>query len=196
MVAMTDTNPREMPDLERNIVDAATRCFVRYGPKKTSMNEIAQDAGVSRQTLYDLFGNKDELIRASIRQFSDKSHEALKERLLNCSSLGEKLDAYFEETLVSSFELMQSAGDPEDIMSAHNAAGAQAIQESRNRQKKLISSILSKHMSASHDEKTHARLANYIVTVAMSFKTVKDRQELDELLTTLKEGVLSVSGKT
>ena len=42
---------------------AATAIFLRYGFKKTSMDDVAQAAGVSRQGLYLYFDTKDFLFR-------------------------------------------------------------------------------------------------------------------------------------
>ena len=59
-----------MTETEEKILEAAIRTFLRYGARKPAMNDIAKAAGVSRQTLYDLFGGKEELIRASTRSIS------------------------------------------------------------------------------------------------------------------------------
>ncbi len=186
-----------MTETELKIVDAAIRCFVRFGARKTSMNDIARDAGVSRQTLYDLFGGKDELIRASIRQITDQSMEAIKGRMQNCTTLAEKLNVYFQETVVKSFELLQTAGDPEDLISGHNEAGADAIRDSHDRYKQLVEGILKEHLEAPSDGAlSPSRLANYVVTVAMSFKYVKDRDNLDDLLETLSHSVLALARQT
>lgn len=52
----------EHEDTEIKIVDAAIRCFERYGPQRTSMNDIAEEAGVSRRTLYRVFDDRSALI--------------------------------------------------------------------------------------------------------------------------------------
>lgn len=44
------------------ILDAAVRCFERYGPQRTSMNDIADEAGISRRTLYRLFDDRPALV--------------------------------------------------------------------------------------------------------------------------------------
>ena len=43
---------------------AATATFLRYGFKKTSMDDVAQAAGVSRQGLYLYFETKDVLLES------------------------------------------------------------------------------------------------------------------------------------
>ena len=49
------------------VLDAAVGVFARYGFRKTSMDEVAQAAGVSRQGLYLQFANKEELFRKALK---------------------------------------------------------------------------------------------------------------------------------
>ena len=47
------------------IIDGALRCIARHGVSKTTVDDIARDAGVSRATVYRVFpGGKDEVLRA------------------------------------------------------------------------------------------------------------------------------------
>jgi len=51
--------------VEQSVVDAALACFARWGVAKTSLDDIAKEAGVSRATVYRLFpGGKDVVIDA------------------------------------------------------------------------------------------------------------------------------------
>lgn len=58
------------PDSLRKIaiLEAARPVFVRFGYRKTSMDDVARAAGVSRQGLYLHFANKEELFRASVHR--------------------------------------------------------------------------------------------------------------------------------
>jgi AcrR family transcriptional regulator len=59
------------------LLDAAVGVFARYGFRKTSMEEVAQAAGVSRQGLYLQFANKEELFRKALEHsLSSKLKEA------------------------------------------------------------------------------------------------------------------------
>lgn len=54
-----------MADAETRILDAAKRCVEHWGFEKTTVDDIAAEAGVSRATLYRLFpGGKDVLFEA------------------------------------------------------------------------------------------------------------------------------------
>ncbi len=159
------------------------------------MNDIAAEAGLSRQTLYDLFGGKDELMRAAIRLVKEESWRAIGERLGACSTLREKLNVYFEETVLKSFEMLQSAGDPEDLIGSHNKAGMAELEVVRKQERLLVADILSDHgFPGSEDRNACERLANFIVVASMHFKHVNDKSELDELLLTLSDSVRAITG--
>jgi AcrR family transcriptional regulator len=49
------------------VLDAAVGVFARYGFRKSSMDEVARAAGVSRQGLYLQFANKEELFRKALQ---------------------------------------------------------------------------------------------------------------------------------
>ena len=58
--------------IERNkerILRATLELFQVHGIKKTTTNDIARKAGVSPATVYNHFGNKEELVRATIKYF-------------------------------------------------------------------------------------------------------------------------------
>ena len=55
----------------KKLEEAALGVFLRYGFRKASMDEVAQAAGVSRQSLYLHFETKEALFRAAVRRFYD-----------------------------------------------------------------------------------------------------------------------------
>lgn len=57
-----------IPSQEERIVDAAVRCIARWGVAKTTLDDLAREAGVSRATVYRVFpGGKDGLMDAVAR---------------------------------------------------------------------------------------------------------------------------------
>ena len=188
-MSQTDAIPATggMTETEEKILDAAIRMFLRYGARKASMNDIARAAGVSRQTLYDAFGGKDGLIRASIRIVTDRNLAKVSARLEGVTDLSAQLDVYFQETILPSYELLQTAGDMEDLISGHNEAGKDEIARSHTRHEALVAELLGPHQG----EAAAARQAHFIVTVAMGFKYgAKSREDLEDLLKTLKQNTL------
>jgi len=52
------------------IADAALRRFARYGFKRSSMDDIAREAGLAKATIYLHFKGKDDVFRAMIARFT------------------------------------------------------------------------------------------------------------------------------
>ena len=52
---------------QRAILEAARRRFLRFGPRKTTMDEVAREAGCSRATIYAHFGSKEDLYASLLR---------------------------------------------------------------------------------------------------------------------------------
>jgi AcrR family transcriptional regulator len=63
------------------VLAAALDTFARYGYQKTSMEDVARAAAISRPGLYLLFGSKQELFRAAVTQALDRSLAAVSEVL-------------------------------------------------------------------------------------------------------------------
>lgn len=57
-------------ELRARICAAAAACFDRYGLRRTSMDDVASAAGVSRKTVYNYFKNKTSLIDEVIAEES------------------------------------------------------------------------------------------------------------------------------
>lgn len=65
----------------RSILDAATAVFVREGVAGASIDTIAAEAGVSRQTVYNQIGDKEKLFIAVVQDVTARSSARLFETL-------------------------------------------------------------------------------------------------------------------
>src|ERR1017187_4391858 len=63
------------------VLAAALDTFVHYGYRKTSMEDVARGAAISRPGLYLLFGSKQELFSAAVTQALDRSLATVSEVL-------------------------------------------------------------------------------------------------------------------
>jgi TetR/AcrR family transcriptional repressor of mexJK operon len=66
-----------LPSKHAAILEAATRVFLDSGYDAASMDAIAREAGVSKQTVYSHFGGKDALFGAIIREKCDELLEPI-----------------------------------------------------------------------------------------------------------------------
>jgi len=70
-----------MTDRKTQVLDSALRVFARYGYRKTSMDDVAEAADISRPGLYFYFSSKPELFRATVRHSLEDSVEAARQSL-------------------------------------------------------------------------------------------------------------------
>jgi AcrR family transcriptional regulator len=87
--------PIETRDL---ILDAALTQFDRFGPSKTSMNDIADEAGLARATLYLHFPNKKALYAAALGRATDALVAAVEAMMDGTLSAQRKLRRFMELT--------------------------------------------------------------------------------------------------
>ncbi|MFE1044786.1 TetR/AcrR family transcriptional regulator [Streptomyces olivaceus] len=85
------------PDRRTMVLDSAMVTFARFGYRKTSMEEVARAAHISRPGLYFLFSSKETLFRAAATQALERDIAAV-ERVL--AAPGRPL----QERLVEAFD--------------------------------------------------------------------------------------------
>ena len=83
---------------EERVVDAALRCVCRWGVAKTTLDDVAREAGCSRATVYRLFpGGKDGLIQTVAHTEVARFFAALGDRMTDAASLEDTLVAGITE---------------------------------------------------------------------------------------------------
>ena len=66
-----------MNEMEQQIQAAAGRLFLHYGYRKTSVDQIAREAGIGKGTIYNYFRNKEELFGSCSRHWRNLMDEYL-----------------------------------------------------------------------------------------------------------------------
>src|SRR5581483_269565 len=90
------TPPAQRP--AQRIVDATLRCIARWGVAKTTLDDVARDAGCSRATIYRLFpGGKDGLMDATARAEVERFFDGVAAAIADAASLEDVLVAGMTE---------------------------------------------------------------------------------------------------
>lgn len=63
-------------DQKERIIEQAMHMFVSQGIKSVRMDDIAQQLGVSKRTLYELFGDKEGLLYLAMDRYFEKKRSS------------------------------------------------------------------------------------------------------------------------
>jgi len=178
---------------EEKIVDAAVEVFSRYGVKRTTMNDIAGEAGVSRQTLYNAYANKDEVLQAAIRIHAERSLAAIERRCAEVDDLSDQLDIVFQYLIVKPFEQLSALPHADELITGFNQAAKQEIDTSHEQYRAFIETLLQPY-----EERIRAGgltpklLSDCIQKACVGFKyKARNKKHVRELLGSLKALALS-----
>lgn len=87
----------ELTPAGRRILDAASGLFYRQGIHAVGVEGIARAADVTKKTLYDCFGSKDELVAAYLRTRDARWRAFLTDHVERCAeSSADRLPAVFD----------------------------------------------------------------------------------------------------
>jgi AcrR family transcriptional regulator len=155
------------------ILMAATATFLRYGFKKTSMDDVAQAAGVSRQGLYLYFDTKDLLFREALQYLV--SHMISTARSVaedGNLSLRDRLLGVFEAVHGSAFQSASPEHAFELLQSAQSADGALLVQLDRDLMG-IVAALLAEAGAADRWEEAGVTVAELSEQLLMSAKGIK-----------------------
>ena len=186
-----------MNEREEHIIETAMQLFIRYGVKRTSMNDIAIEAGISTQTLYNFFANKDAVLQGTIRLLADRVIAGIQAGVKKTKSLSEQLDVVFEHIAIKHFDLLDTSPNAEEIIAGVNASSQQELAAGAKRNIALISEIIEPYKSEiEKNGLTVEQFADFIQSSATAAKyNAKNREHMLDLLTALRVAALKVTGR-
>jgi AcrR family transcriptional regulator len=155
------------------ILMAATAIFLRYGFKKTSMDDVAQAAGVSRQGLYLYFDTKDLLFREALQYLVSRMISTARSVAEDGNlSLRDRLLGVFEALHGSAFQSASPEHAFELLQSAQSADGALLVQLDRDLMG-IVAALLAEAGVADRWEEAGVTVAELSEQLLMSAKGIK-----------------------
>ena len=111
---------RTVASTRERIFTAATTLFARYGYKRTSMEDIAQEAGLSRAALYLQFRNKEEIFREGARELHDQALSRARGALAEDRPFPDLLRNAVEAKTLEMLEIARSSPHGDELMDEKN----------------------------------------------------------------------------
>ena len=185
-----------MNETKVKIIEASLEAFSRYGLRRVSMSDVAEAAGISRQTLYAHYKNKDELFLATMQAAYAKSLTDLRTAWDKATTLTEIIDAYFEIAVYQPFEIMREHPDLVDILSGANSKTTDMAKQVELEKAGLVAERFTPYAQplAAHGSSPIA-IGEYLVRTSSQLKySTDDLAELKRYLGTLKSAILAMAG--
>jgi len=89
--AWNGNTPDSAAAARRYLLDVARECVERLGVAKAGLSDVAEAAGVTRQTVYRYFDNAEDLFRSAAVLASGGFHEQLRKKAMRRSTLAERI---------------------------------------------------------------------------------------------------------
>jgi AcrR family transcriptional regulator len=130
------------------ILAGAERRFARYGFRRTSMEDIAEEAGISRAGLYLEFPNKEEIFVSAARALHEQAIAAAGAALEGEGPLGERLVAAVLGKNLRFVELVYGSPHGAELMDEKSRLCGDLAVESERRFRELLARALRRAASA------------------------------------------------
>jgi AcrR family transcriptional regulator len=126
-------------DKKDEILDAATRCFARYGYDKTTMEDIGKLVGMNKVSLYYYFDSKELLFKSAL----DREARQYDERCLAEARAASGFRSKIQTWIARSFRFSQESGLLRSASAESLSAMRPFLREYRTRVLETASSAIS-----------------------------------------------------
>jgi AcrR family transcriptional regulator len=136
----------DLPDQKReSILTAAQTQFSRYGFRRTSMEDIAKETGVSRASLYSHFENKEEIFRSlsiALHEAALGSAESILKEDQGTENLEERVGGALVAKIGQMHALLVESPHGGEIMDESNRLCGDVVSSSAERFQVMLTSAL------------------------------------------------------
>jgi TetR/AcrR family transcriptional repressor of nem operon len=181
--------PRQKEFDETEVLDHALELFRARGFKHTSFSDLTEELGVSRQSLYDTYGDKQNLYQTALKRYLDRGLDHMRRKLDDAGPVRQVIGQLIDNMIVANC----GGGSHGCLMvnsmvelSPHDAETRAAAQTHAREIEGLLASRLSAaqragDLAADKDPVALARFFYHtILGIAVASRALGDRESLRE----------------
>ncbi|UDQ99461.1 TetR/AcrR family transcriptional regulator [Lentisphaerota bacterium WC36G] len=157
-------------DFKNDVLEASIKCFGRYGYKKTTINDICKEANVARQTLYNCFNSKADILTGALIYSADKSINSIKNKINSNTSFKKKLQLFCDE-IVKGYIITQQSPAAKDLLDRNLPIDKSAQQKVDSQFCELIVSFIAPYKK--NIESIGLDIKEFADLIYVSLRTVK-----------------------
>jgi AcrR family transcriptional regulator len=130
------------------ILAAAWAAFAAYGYRKTSMDDIARGAAMSRPALYLHYRNKQDIFRSLARFYYDQACQDVQAALARPGPAADVLAAAFAAQAGEVIEVMLTSPHGMELLDTTSVTAADIVQDGENRLREVYAAWLAEQAAA------------------------------------------------
>ncbi|SRR5579885_233039 len=157
------------PEKRKAILDSARARFRKFGVRATTMNEIAEDAGLSVGNLYRYFANKTEIIAACAEEFAKAHKLTIEEILASKEKAFSKLERYIWARFEASQRVRTGSDYVAEIARAVIEAKPDRLQEESRLFKQFVLDVLKAGMESGELAIADVQIESDVFCYAVAF---------------------------
>jgi AcrR family transcriptional regulator len=125
-----------------NILAAAFTCFARYGFRRVALEQIAQEANVSRAALYLHFTNKEDIFRAVSKQVHERTQAAAEAAISTPGDVATRIGAMLEAKYGKFYEIVHGSPHVAELVEETNRLCGDQSEAYRKRFLKSLRAVI------------------------------------------------------
>jgi AcrR family transcriptional regulator len=130
------------------ILDAALRVFGQYGYRRTSMEDIAREAGIAKGTIYLSFASKEEVFQALSQHLPRRMRASAEAASRRPGTTADKLAAMHAAWFGTYAETIRHSPHAAELLDAKHRLSADVVADAANRYKRLVRDVLAEAATA------------------------------------------------
>jgi AcrR family transcriptional regulator len=163
------------------ILEAAFAVFSRYGFRRTSMEDIAREAGISRASIYSYFENKEEIFRSLAATLHERSLSHAETELKGASDLGSRVESALLARIGPFQEVVTRSAHGGEIYDENNRLCGDLASDSSRRFEEMLATALRRGARAGEIDFKGAGLSATAAAELLRLGAVGLKQEAPDL---------------
>jgi len=130
------------------ILDAALRVFGQYGYRRTSMDDIAGEAGIGKGTIYLSFASKEEVFQALGQRLAQRMLAGAETARRRHGTTADKLAAMHAAWFGTYAETISRSPHAAELLDAKHRLSADLVADAGSQYKRLVRDVLTEAVAA------------------------------------------------
>jgi AcrR family transcriptional regulator len=124
------------------ILDAALRVFGQYGYRRTSMDDIAREAGIGKGTIYLSFASKEEVFQALSQRLAQRMLTGAEAARHRPGTTADKLAAMHAAWFGTYADTISRSPHAAELLDAKHRLSADLVSDAASQYKRLVRDVL------------------------------------------------------